>query len=351
MEAETYDIVATNQIINQRSRDEVKQSLMTTLKMSEVNVERILGTQRTVIKKSAEKNIAEKYQSVLERCGILCELEPVGIDMSSLEIEPVTEAPINSIEATQSPYDAPQSTLAEKEMVFCRECGNSMHRENKRCDKCGAVQQIGPGRGKVAAGFLAFFLGAFGIHRFYLGQWWGVFYILLMPFGISGLVSLVEAIVFWCTSQEKWNEKYGHLPPANGWLIFAIAILPIIAFIGILAAIALPAYQDYTFRAKVHEGIIFSQPVRNDVEDFMSRVGFIPSSNLDANLPQDISNEVVESVMVSTGGSVVVTYRPFSSNQEAYNIIFTPSVGGGEIEWSCLQGTMPEKYRPSDCKE
>jgi hypothetical protein len=74
-----------------------------------------------------------------------------------------------------------------------------------------------PRKSKVVAGFLALFLGSYGIHRFYLGQWWGVFYLLfgLLGFAAPSLyvilvpLTITEALVFFSTGAARWDRKYG----------------------------------------------------------------------------------------------------------------------------------------------
>ena len=95
--------------------------------------------------------------------------------------------------------------------VHCRGCGNEIHESAETCPSCGAPQQISvtrTGKSKVLAALLALFLGSFGVHRFYLGQWWGLFYLLLCWTGIPTLVSFVETIVFLLSNQQKWDNKY-----------------------------------------------------------------------------------------------------------------------------------------------
>ena len=116
--------------------------------------------------------------------------------------------------------------------VQCGTCGHLVHPGAITCPGCGAT-----GKSKVAAGLLALFLGAFGIHRFYLGQIWGLRYMLftgiilvlliigvsrgvegdgsgplimaIVLLGILETVSLIEAVVFFCTNVVAWNQKYG----------------------------------------------------------------------------------------------------------------------------------------------
>ncbi len=94
-------------------------------------------------------------------------------------------------------------------MVFCRGCGGELHETAIACPQCGARQASSrTEKSKITAGLLALFLGGLGIHRFYLGQWWGIFYLLFIWTFIPPIIALVEGIVFFCTSDEAWAAKY-----------------------------------------------------------------------------------------------------------------------------------------------
>ncbi|RUO23002.1 hypothetical protein CWE09_13810 [Aliidiomarina minuta] len=96
-------------------------------------------------------------------------------------------------------------------MIYCRGCGKELHESAISCPHCGARQQsaTGQGKNKVVAGVLALFLGGFGIHRFYLGQWWGIFYLLFFWTFIPSFIALIEAIVFLVSGDQQWEQKYG----------------------------------------------------------------------------------------------------------------------------------------------
>lgn len=144
-------------------------------------------------------------------------------------------------------YQAPSANL-EAESVFCRNCGSSITPTAQACPHCNADQQLNA-KSKITAGFLALFLGGLGFHRFYLGQWWGLFYLLFWGTGIPSVISLIEAIVFFCTSDQTWKAKYGRTK-GSAWLLGLAGGFALIFVIGILASIAIPAYQDYVKRAK-----------------------------------------------------------------------------------------------------
>lgn len=146
------------------------------------------------------------------------------------------------------PYSTPEGQL-EANLVFCRDCGAKISKTATSCPSCGAQQNMN-GRSKVVAGILAIFFGAFGFHRFYLGQWWGVFYLLFFWTYIPSLVSLVEGIVFLFSSDGKWNEKYGNKQGSSALVLVLVGFFVIVPLIGILAAIAIPAYQGYVDKAE-----------------------------------------------------------------------------------------------------
>jgi TM2 domain-containing membrane protein YozV len=101
-------------------------------------------------------------------------------------------------------------------MVFCRGCGKEIHETAPTCPFCGAVQAVRqPGKSKIVAGVLALLVGGLGIHRFYLGQWWGIFYLLFCWTFIPSVVAFVEGIVFLVSDDASWNAKYGFPATAN----------------------------------------------------------------------------------------------------------------------------------------
>jgi TM2 domain-containing membrane protein YozV len=143
-------------------------------------------------------------------------------------------------------------------MVFCRGCGTSIHETAISCPKCGAQQNAGPINGNIksqtVAAVLAAFLGGIGIHRFYLRKYvTGVCYVLLCWTGLPSLFAFFETIIIAFMSPSTWAAKYngGRLSePVHVAVKIAILIIPTLAMIGILAAIAIPAYHNYTEKAR-----------------------------------------------------------------------------------------------------
>ena len=147
----------------------------------------------------------------------------------------------------------------------CPECNSEVSSSATTCPQCGHPLMTRSNKSKAIAAILAIlFTGAFGIHRFYLKQWIGILYLLFCWTGIPSLVSLIEGIVFLMSDQEKWDIKYNDgiaSPPESGAVTVVLVLAGIflfmyfIAIIGILAAIAIPSYNDYTARAQVTEAV------------------------------------------------------------------------------------------------
>src|SRR5688572_2036259 len=103
-----------------------------------------------------------------------------------------------------------------RDMVPCRGCQKLIHKTGVAFPHCGAAQRTKRYKSKLAAGLLAVFIGGFGVHRFYLGQWWGIFYLLLFWTWVPGIVALIEGIVILCSNEDKWDNKYNEGIPGKG---------------------------------------------------------------------------------------------------------------------------------------
>lgn len=356
-----FDIFIVNNLEDPTRIDEATQKLAAKFKIDLDKASGLIVKKRVVIKRDVDESLAKKLEQAIISCGLDVEIVPSSSE-ATLELVPQMDQEKPALEIPQNPYQektqanlyqAPSSDVTQQ--VFCRQCGNKLSATQAKCNQCGARNTLLGERSKVVAGFLAFFLGGFGIHRFYLSQWWGIFYIPFYFVGVSSLVSIGEAIYFWACSKESWNEKYGHLPPASGLLIAVIAIVPIIAVVGILAAVAIPAYQDYTYRAKVADGLSNLRVWSEHVEEFAIRTDFIPSSALVAGIREEVKSNSLDSIEVGENGEIIGTFKPFTPGKSAFTIILAPKFEqeGSDIKalsWSCLGGTMPNRYRPSQCR-
>jgi type IV pilus assembly protein PilA len=140
-----------------------------------------------------------------------------------------------------------------------------------------------------------------------------------------------------------------------------IELMIVVAIIAILAAIAIPAYQDYLIRSQVSEGASLADAAETAVAEFYSNTGRLPGSNQSAGLAAaaSIKGKYVSQVD-ATGGIVRATFENgggFVANAAINGQIlaFSPVTGNssGSIAWHCgsvALTTVTQKYLPASCR-
>lgn len=259
-----------------------------------------------------------------------------------------------------NPYQASSQAAAygTAQELPCRGCGKQLHISAPTCPSCGASQRSRGYKSKGAAAVLAFFFGGFGVHRFYLGQWWGIFYLLTFWTLIPGIISFIEFIVFLVSDQQRWDEKYNEGRPkapgegsAVGIIVGVVVGLFVMVFIiGILAAVSIPAYQDYTYRAKVSEALTEVAPLKSKFVEHINQTGDVPYSNQDLNLSQPYELSKGHLVYVTDQGITIEFNTPELNRMNGSTITLTAVYSESMIQWDCKQGTLEAKYRPQACR-
>ena len=131
-----------------------------------------------------------------------------------------------------------------------------------------------------------------------------------------------------------------------------IELMIVVAIIGILAAVALPAYQDYTTRAKISEVVLMGAPAKLAISETSSSLGGLASvtaSTSGYGFPGR-TKYVSGVAIVVTGGVPTVVVTTDLANIGGTTITLTPTdQGSGQLQWRCTS-TITPKFLPSECR-
>lgn len=233
-------------------------------------------------------------------------------------------------------------------LMFCPNCGIEIDEQAKFCRECGAsvlpmdmeyhakINQSSPVQQQTSG---------FAISSMILG----ILGIVIGWFTLA--IPSILAVIFGHIARGKIRQSGGTITGdgmAIAGLVMGYLVFPIF-IISILAAVAIPSYNDYIVKSQIHS---LDSNIREQVKAYVDRAYSLPTSASELDLSLDSGlDKIVSSLNVDSIGRITVT---FSSPKaiKGQTIIYEPIKGVNTVDrWVCTTGTLEENYRPIKCRE
>ena len=136
-----------------------------------------------------------------------------------------------------------------------------------------------------------------------------------------------------------------------------IELMIVVAIIGILAAVAIPAYQDYILRAKLSEVLGVAAKDKTSVSEYYVSIGSMPATATQAGVSTDIAQSGYLRTIVYTKSSIALANTTYTLALTGLNtalagqtVVFAGTGTTSGVTWSCTGSGAPKKYLPANCR-
>ncbi|RUQ89254.1 pilin [Legionella septentrionalis] len=131
-----------------------------------------------------------------------------------------------------------------------------------------------------------------------------------------------------------------------------IEVMIVVVIVGILVAIAVPFYQDYTVRSRVLEGLNAASVAKLAVSETAIANNALPATQEETGYLSPAATDNVDSIAIADDGTATITIT-FTSRAGGGTIFLVPTLNqdaGGVVTWRCTGGTLAAKFRPVNCR-
>lgn len=376
-------------------------NLANAFKKETSTIERMLKRKRALLKANIEPALAAKYKAIVEKAGGVCEIvvkaeeKTESPEQSNTDSQPNTnsqaktesQAKTDSLVKTEEPQavpetsatvqtsvgkkskresslplfvvlpldDEPEADAAETdaEPHVCFTCGGAIDPAAAECPHCFAVQiQSQPKPQPTSSGFAVFkenliqkitsvFARSTAVKEEKADT---------QEKSSSEESQTVEEISYGAAKQTYTDSNNTSKIAKFKTPILVFGVFVLVVVTGILIINATPVYEDHAIRKKLNSALPAIANTRLKVAAFIKANNTFPTSNTQANLPENISSDTIESMKLQEGANLKVTFR-IAELHGKNTVIYIPIQKNGDIIWSCKGGTLLDRYRDLECMD